>query len=51
MPGKTYRIVYKTNLTDVAWETLGADQTATNTITSRSDYVVGNRFYSVITRP
>ena len=51
MPGKTYRVVYKTNLTDAAWVTLGADQTATNTVTSRSDYVVGNRFYSVITRP
>ncbi|PYJ83033.1 MAG: hypothetical protein DME22_16740 [Verrucomicrobia bacterium] len=51
MPGKAYRVVYKTNLTDTAWETLGSDQTATNTITSQSDYVVGNRFYSVITRP
>ena len=51
VPGKTYRVVYKTNLTDAVWETLGSDQTATNTITSRSDYVVGNRFYSVITRP
>ena len=50
-PGNTYRVVYKTNLADSAWLSLGQDLTATTTVTSRSDYVVGNRFYSVLELP
>ncbi|HYT58842.1 MAG TPA: tandem-95 repeat protein [Haliangiales bacterium] len=47
VPGKTYRVSYKTSLSDSTWTPLGEDLTATDTTTSRSDYVVGNRFYSV----
>lgn len=51
VPGKTYRVVYKTDLNDGEWVPLGPDQTATNMITARSDAVAGNRTYRVITLP
>jgi len=51
VPGKTYRVVYKTKLSDSAWIPLGQDLPAGGTTASRSDYAVGNRFYSVITLP
>ena len=50
-PGKTYRVVYKTNLANSAWISLGKDVTATGTITSQSDYLVGNRFYGILQAP
>jgi hypothetical protein len=49
--GRTYRIVYKTNLSDSAWTQLGGDVHAADTITSRSDYLTGNRFYRVVELP
>ncbi|MDB6123990.1 MAG: Endo,4-beta-xylanase precursor, partial [Pedosphaera sp.] len=49
-PGKTYRIQYKTNLTDSTWTTLGSDVTASSSSTSAPDSMDGNlqRFYRII---
>lgn len=49
--GKTYRVVYKTSLSAPTWTPLSPDVISTGTTASRSDYVVGNRFYSVIQLP
>src|SRR5436190_8145624 len=49
VPGKTYRVVYTTNLAQ--WFPLGPSQIATSTMSSRSDVVSGNRDYRVITLP
>ena len=49
--GLTYRVQYKTNLTDAAWQTLGSDVPATNTTCFKSDALFGNapqRFYRVM---
>jgi len=49
--GRTYRVVYKTALSDPTWTALVPDVTSTGATASRSDYVVGNRFYGVIQLP
>ncbi|HKS35949.1 MAG TPA: fibronectin type III domain-containing protein [Verrucomicrobiae bacterium] len=49
--GKTYRVVYKTSLSDPVWTALVPDVNATGATASKSDYVVGNRFYGVIQLP
>lgn len=49
--GKTYRVLYKTSLADPAWLQLGQDVHAADTLASRSDYLVGNRFYKVVQLP
>lgn len=49
--GKTYRVVYKTNLSDPLWTPLSPDVPAIGTTASKSDYVVGNRFYGVAELP
>ena len=48
--GLTYRVQFKTNLTDVVWQTLGADVTATNTSCTRIDNTTSGdaqRFYRI----
>jgi len=49
--GKTYRVVYKASLSDPVWTALVPDVISTGTTASKSDYVVGNRFYGVIQLP
>src|SRR5439155_481320 len=49
--GKTYRVMYKSSLTDTAWTSLQPDVTSESSTASQSDYVVGNRFYQVIELP
>ena len=49
--GKTYRVLYKNNLTDTAWTSLHPDVTADSSTASQSDYVVGNRFYQITELP
>ena len=51
VPGKTYRVVYKTNLSEGEWTALPPDLTAIGPLTSRSDQVGGDRHYRVITLP
>jgi hypothetical protein len=49
--GLTYRVQYKTNLTDNVWQTLGSDVAATNTTCFKSDTSLGGalqRFYRVM---
>jgi D-alanyl-D-alanine carboxypeptidase len=47
--GLSYRIQYKTNLTDVTWQALTPDITATNTVAYKSDSAVDQqRFYRVL---
>jgi hypothetical protein len=47
--GLTYRVQYKTNLTDAAWQTLAGDVTATNTTAVKLDSSLGTqRFYRVL---
>ncbi len=49
--GLKYRVQYKTNLLDSAWQTLGSDLTATNTTAAKSDSIVGSapqRYYRVL---
>ncbi len=48
--GLNYRIQFKTNLTDLVWQTLGADVTATNTACTRIDNTTSGdaqRFYRI----
>jgi hypothetical protein len=45
--GKSYQVVYKTNVTDSAWTILTPDLPAAGTTTFKSDPFAGNRFYSV----
>jgi hypothetical protein len=47
VPGKSYRVSYKSSLKDSAWKPLGQAVTAASAITTHSDYVTGNRFYKV----
>jgi len=47
VPGKSYRVSYKSSLKDSSWKLLGQTVAATGTITTRSDYATGNRFYRV----
>jgi hypothetical protein len=49
--GKSYRVMYKNKLTDKNWKNLGSDVTVNSSKASKSDYVVGNRFYQVIELP
>jgi Big-like domain-containing protein len=49
--GKSYRVFYKTNLSDPTWQALGADVIATGTNALKQDYVTGNRFYGVAQLP
>jgi hypothetical protein len=47
VPGSLYRVRYKTRLSDPLWTIIKPDVLATGTTTSLSDYIVGNRFYTV----
>ena len=49
--GKTYRVMYKNNLTDAAWTAFHPDVRSDSDKAFKSDYVVGNRFYQVIELP
>jgi Big-like domain-containing protein len=49
--GESYRVFYKTNLSDPTWQALGADVIATGTNALKQDYVTGNRFYGVAQLP
>ncbi len=49
--GKTYRVMYKNNLADTVWKSLHPDVQAASNTASKSDYVVGNRFYRVMELP
>jgi len=51
VPGKSYRLVYKTSLRDAQWIAIGPDQIATDILTSASDNPLGTRYYNVITQP
>ena len=51
VPGTTYRILFKTDLSNPTWQQLGQDVKASDTITTKSDYLVGNRFYRVLALP
>ena len=51
VPGKTYRVMYKNSLNDTAWENLQPDVTPNSNRASKSDYLVGNRFYQVVELP
>jgi hypothetical protein len=51
VPGKSYQVLYKTNLTDPTWTRLGSDVRASDATAFQSDHVVGNRFYTVIQLP
>ena len=49
--GLKYRLQFKSNLTDAAWQTLGADTVATNTTAFKSDSGLAGapqRFYRVL---
>jgi D-alanyl-D-alanine carboxypeptidase len=49
--GLSYRVQFKTNLSDALWQTLGADVTATNSVASQTDTGFGTtprRFYRVV---
>lgn len=48
--GKTYRVLYKTNLTDTNWTTLGSDTNANSSSISVPDNMGGSprRFYRVL---
>ncbi len=49
--GLTYRVQYKTNLTDATWQNLAGDITATNTTASKIDSSLGlaaQRFYRIL---
>jgi D-alanyl-D-alanine carboxypeptidase len=49
--GLTYRVQYKTNLTDATWQTLGSDVTATNLTAAKTDSSFGSvprRFYRIL---
>ena len=47
--GKTYRVEYKTNLTDAAWSTLAPDIIAGGLSTSFTDpSLVSRRFYRIL---
>ena len=47
--GLTYRVEYKTNLTDAIWQTLSPDITATNTTVVKTDSsdTAPRRFYRI----
>jgi len=49
--GKTYRVMYKNNLTDAVWTSIRPDVQANSNTASQSDYLVGNRFYRVVELP
>jgi hypothetical protein len=49
-PGKHYRLQYKDELSDSAWQTVGSDITAIDVITIQPDATIGvrdHRFYRV----
>ena len=51
IPGKRYRVQYKSNLSNIAWTTLGADVTAGGTSALKTDNTVSGiaqRFYRVL---
>ncbi|HKS36835.1 MAG TPA: Ig-like domain-containing protein [Verrucomicrobiae bacterium] len=50
-PGNTYRVFYKTDLSDPTWQALGADVVASGATAVKQDYVTGNRFYGVAQLP
>jgi serine-type D-Ala-D-Ala carboxypeptidase/endopeptidase (penicillin-binding protein 4) len=50
-PGRNYRVQFKNTLSDPAWQTLGADVAATNTLAAKLDSMpsgVLQRFYRVL---
>ena len=50
-PGRSYRVQFKSTLSDPAWQTLGADVTATNTRAAKLDSMpsgIRQRFYRVL---
>ena len=49
--GKNYRVMYKNSLNDTAWTRLHPDVRSNSNKASKSDYLVGNRFYQVIELP
>jgi hypothetical protein len=49
--GNSYRVVYKTRLSDPTWAVLSPDVISTGATASRTDYVAGNRFYGLIQLP
>ncbi|HUL51336.1 MAG TPA: tandem-95 repeat protein, partial [Candidatus Nitrosotalea sp.] len=49
--GRIYRVQYKTSWQDPLWTILQTDVLATGSTSTLSDYVVGNRFYSVTVLP
>jgi hypothetical protein len=54
IPGRTYRVVYKTNVTDPQWTTLSGDITATGSSLYWADASAGSsaqRFYSISLLP
>jgi hypothetical protein len=51
VPGKNYRVMYKNNLADTSWKSLKPDVNSNGNRTSKSDYVVKNRFYKVVELP
>ena len=52
IPGQTYRLQYKTNLTDAAWVDLSADVAATNGMMTLNDPAIfPQRFYRLLLLP
>ena len=51
VPGRTYRVQYKSALTDVNWTDLAGDVTATGISSSKSNAPPDARFYRVVESP
>jgi hypothetical protein len=53
IPGRTYRVQFKNDLTETAWSDLPGDVTATGTVSSKSDFVgaATQRFYQILLLP
>ena len=49
--GLVYRVQYKNNLSDVTWQTLGSDVTASGTIATKVDtgfLAIPQRYYRIL---
>ena len=53
IPGRTYRVQFKNDLTETAWSDLPGDVTATGTVSSKSDSIgaATQRFYQILLLP
>lgn len=54
LPGKVYRVQFKTRMTDPEWADLDGDVTARDTTASKTDATAGSgpeRFYRVVKLP